>query len=111
MKRSWSWPSWIRPAGAGAVSQGEDAAAEAQFHAMAATTTAWDGLLDAQRELQTRVQLEVDEGLSVPVSPTEQNVGALLDVTQRLREYRERERASVLPVYNFGGDSVWSGGD
>jgi len=111
MKRSWRWPSWTRPARAGAVSQVEDAAAEAQLYAATASSTAWDGLLEAQRELQTRVQLEVDEGLSVPVSPTEQNVGALLDVTQRLREYRERERASVLPVYNFGGESAWSSGD
>lgn len=111
MKRSWRWPSWIRPIRAGSNSAGEDAAAEAQFHAADGPVTAWDGLLDAQRDLRTRVYLEVDEGLSVPVAPAEQSVGAILDVTQRVRESRERERSALPPVYNFGGDSFWSGGD
>ena len=41
---------------------------------------------------------------------TDQNATALLEATQRVREHRERERASLRPVYNFGGEAAWSGG-
>jgi len=60
--------------------------------------------------LRQPLLLSVDEGPQVPVSLSEQPPGAILELTQRVREARERERSAVPPVYNFGGaESTWSG--
>lgn len=65
---------------------------------------------DLPGEMQPiRMNLEVDEAHHVPVSFNEQTAAAALEVTQRAREYREREKQSIPPVYDFGGGS-WSGG-
>lgn len=67
------------------------------------------GLDDDCRTIRpTRLEVEVDDGIVVPVVLDGRNALGVLEATQRLREYRERERASVRPVYNFGGDA-WSG--
>ena len=60
---------------------------------------------------ETRFQVPVDDAGPVAVSLGEQNAGAVVEATQRVREHHERERAAVPPVYNFGADSSWSGGD
>jgi hypothetical protein len=56
-----------------------------------------------------RQSLEIDEGTTVPVSLSDRDPAIILEVTQRARELREREKSSVPPVYNFGGESSWSG--
>jgi hypothetical protein len=59
----------------------------------------------------TRMSLELDDALNVPVSFNEQTAAIVLERTQRAREYREREKRSIPPVYNFGSDNGnWSGG-
>ena len=59
----------------------------------------------------TCMSLEVDDALQVPVAFNEQTAAAVLEVTQRAREYREREKRSIPPVYNFGSDNAsWSSG-
>lgn len=60
---------------------------------------------------ETPLHMQLDESGGVPVSLGDQNAAAILETTQRIRENRERERASVPPVYNFGGEARWSGGD
>lgn len=53
-----------------------------------------------------------DVALNVPISLSDRNAGDILEVTQRLREQRERERTTAPPVHNFGGgEQAWSGGD
>jgi hypothetical protein len=47
-------------------------------------------------------------GLSIPISFSDCNIRAIVEVTQRARERRERE-ASAPPVYDFGSHSCWSG--
>lgn len=59
------------------------------------------------RELHTH--LEVDEGVLVPVSLSENNASRIVEMTQRAREHREREMASVPRVYNFGSEPRWTG--
>lgn len=59
---------------------------------------------------ETRLNMEVEDAIRTPVALTEANAAAVLDSTQRLREYREREKASLRPIYNFGNESCWSGG-
>lgn len=59
----------------------------------------------------TRMSLELDDAIQMPVVFNEQTAATVLEVTQRAREYREREKRSVPPVYNFGSDNAtWSGG-
>ena len=60
---------------------------------------------------ETPLHMQLDEGGGVSVSLGDQNAAAMLETTQRIRETRERERSSVPPVYNFGGEARWSGGD
>ena len=55
-----------------------------------------------------RMDLELDDGLTVPVLLSEQNAQRVVEATQRIRASREEERASLRPVYNFGGDPGWS---
>ena len=68
-------------------------------------------LEDACREMQqTRMSLQVDDDLTVPIILTDQNANAIVELTQRAREHRERERSSIPPVYDFGRDASWPGG-
>jgi len=68
------------------------------------------GLEDAFRETHpSRLSLEVDDGVQVPVTVGDYNAHLIVEATQRIREYRESEKSAVRPVYNFGGDSPWSG--
>jgi hypothetical protein len=60
---------------------------------------------------ELRAELELDEGLSVRVPLSEGSPTDIVERTQRIREQRERERAAVPPVYNFGSEPSWSGGD
>ena len=59
---------------------------------------------------EVRVSMQLDDASAVPVAINEQNAAVIVEATQRVREYRERERASLPPVYNFG-ESAWSGGE
>jgi hypothetical protein len=69
----------------------------------------WD-VIDAARELrQVPMQLQIDDGPALPVTLTEQNAGWLLEITSRVRDQREKERAAVPPVMDFGGHP-WSEG-
>jgi len=112
MLRNWKWPHWSRrkghPAAAGAL--GDDPAQE--LSPGPAMSGGWESvsLLVAGESQPTPLALEVDEGLTVPVLLNEQNAGLILESTQRVREYREREKSSIPPVYNFGGEPHWSGG-
>ena len=68
------------------------------------------------REVRATVEIgdesRSDVALCVPISLSDRNAGDILEVTQRLRERRERERTAAHPVYNFGGgEQAWSGGD
>jgi hypothetical protein len=68
------------------------------------------------REVRANVEIgdesRSDVALSVPISLSDRNAGGILELTQRLREQRERERTATPPVYNFGaGEQAWSGGD
>ncbi len=56
-----------------------------------------------------RVQLQVDEALSVPLTVTEQNATHLLEQTYRMREHREQERSACPPVCDFGSQGYISG--
>ena len=59
----------------------------------------------------TRMSLELDDTFQVPVTFNEQTAASVLEATQRAREYREREKRSIPPVYNFGSDNAsWSSG-
>ena len=60
---------------------------------------------------EVRLNMEVDDAAVAQLRVTEQNAAAMVEATQRLRDYHERERSSVRPVYNFGGESFWSGGE
>lgn len=60
---------------------------------------------------RTRVRVQLDEGLHVCVALGETDAAGVLELTQRLRERRERERAALPPVYNFGGESQWFGSE
>jgi hypothetical protein len=109
MLRNWKWPYWRRRSRSG-TAVAEEGAMEIPALGPAAALASWEtaGLLDTRREPQPRLHLEVDEGVSVAVALNE-SPAAILDATQRLRECRERERSAVPPVYNFGGESSWSG--
>lgn len=50
-----------------------------------------------------------DAGMFIPLSFTDCNLGAIVEMTQRARERRERELAAVPPVHDFGSHSCWSG--
>jgi hypothetical protein len=94
----------------------EEIRSEAQVHVLGtAQPLLWEagsGLGDAYANLQqTRLDVEVEDGIAIQVALNDSNSAAVLDATQRLREYRERERLSVPPTYNFGGDVSWGGGD
>lgn len=56
---------------------------------------------------QVTVRVELDDGLTVPVELDDHNAALIVEATQRLREYREREKASVPPVQDFG-EPAWS---
>jgi len=58
---------------------------------------------------EARLNMEVDEAAVTQVAVTEENARAIVEASQRLRDHHERERASVSPVYNFGGECRWSG--
>jgi hypothetical protein len=77
---------------------------------------------EAAEEARPTLLLAVDAGPRVAVCLSDQPPGAILEVTQRVREARDRERSAVPPVYNFGGgpfrrswrtelEADWSGGD
>lgn len=55
--------------------------------------------------------LKLDDGLHTTISLHDLRPTELLERTQCLREQRERERASVPPVYDFGSEPSWQGGD
>ena len=88
----------------------EEIRSETHVHVLgAAQPLVWElpgGLGEACLQ-QTRLDVEVEDGIAIAVALNESNSAAVLEATQRLREYRERERVSVPPTYNFGGDGAW----
>lgn len=60
---------------------------------------------------EARLNMAVDDAAVAHLRVSEQNSRALLEATQRFRDLRERERAAVRPVYNFGGEGSWPGGE
>lgn len=66
-----------------------------------------DGYLQACRQ---RLSLEVDDGLLVPVLLDDQNAARVLETTQCLREQREREKATLAPVLDFGAPAAGAAG-
>jgi hypothetical protein len=72
---------------------------------------ALDAMDSVCRDLRESLDVEIDEGTAASVPFTDRDPARTLEVTQRARELRERERSSVRPVYNFGGESSWSGGE
>jgi hypothetical protein len=89
----------------------EEALPEAPVHALRAAPVPRDsGLEDPYRVLhQSLIHVEIDEGNARTVPLAEGSARAFLDATQTLRDRRERERAVLAPVYNFGGDRSASG--
>jgi hypothetical protein len=55
--------------------------------------------------------IQVDDTVQILIALSERNTHLVLDATERAREYREREKSSLAPVYNFGAEPTWSGGD
>jgi len=111
MLRNWKWPHWSRRKAHPVAfsTAGEEASMEILPGAVA--SGGWETVtLLVEREPATTISLEVDEGLTVAVLLNEQNAGSVLETTQRMREYREREKSSIPPVYNFGTDSHGPGG-
>jgi hypothetical protein len=112
MLRNWKWPHWSRrKARPAAVAIGDDPAQE--LSPGPAVSRGWESvslLVGGADSQPTPLALEVDDGLTVSVLLNEQNAGLILETTQRAREYREREKSSIPPVYNFGGEPHWPGG-
>jgi hypothetical protein len=110
---TWKWPWRVRPETPPAVPPTDESAAfETQVRGTLIGARpdcdSVDDLPTLYREWgDTRMNLELDDGFSVPVTLNDHNASGILEVTQRARESRDRERASVPPVYNFGGDSAW----
>jgi hypothetical protein len=103
-----------KPGGTPSIGLIEDSVIEAQVHVMAtiqpANRDVAAGLDDVCRELQqTRLTVEVDDGINIPVVLSEQNAGMIVEATHRTREYREQEKQSLRPVYNFGNEGSWGG--
>lgn len=110
---TWKWPWRVRREALASVPPAEESVVlETQVRGtLIGGTSDCDSLDDLPtlyREWgDTRLNLEVDDGFSVPVTLNDHNANTILEVTQRAREWRDRERASVPPVYNFGGDGAW----
>lgn len=108
---TWKWP-WRVQREAAVPPADEAAAPETQVRgtligAPADDDTPGDLTTMCREWGDTRLNLELDDGFSVPVTLNDHNANRILEVTQRAREWRDRERASVPPVYNFGGDRAW----
>jgi len=74
----------------------------------------WPTLADPAADLAgssdpVRYSIEADDGLPIVVTPERNDLGRRLEIADRVREIRERERSSVPPVYNFGS-GAWSAG-
>jgi hypothetical protein len=69
----------------------------------------------ACRDLQSSLMLQLDNGAddgplaAVVLCP--RDAAAVLEVTQRLRELREREKTSLPPVADFDSEVCWSSGE
>jgi hypothetical protein len=112
--RHWSFMR-RRPADSPPATAGEETV-EAQTHVLGTVqSVGWDTaprLDDAWRELHPMpLNLEVDDGLSIPVLVDTHNANLILEATQKMREYREREKSSLPPVANFGSDPFSGGSD
>jgi hypothetical protein len=110
--------SWLRRTQADPVCEEEEVAApvhvlgmQASMPAQSLPTDSLEGFADACRDLQTPLTLQVEDGVGVPVVLTSQNAAAVLEATQRFRELRERDRASLPPVADFGGEAYGSSGE
>ncbi|MBM3459262.1 MAG: hypothetical protein FJX77_12100 [Armatimonadetes bacterium] len=59
----------------------------------------------------TRVLLQIEEDQTLSVLLDGQNIPLVLEATQKIREFRERERSGYRPVLNFGetGGAAWEG--
>lgn len=64
----------------------------------------------AGEEFHPTLLIAVDDDHAVAVSLGDQPPNAILEMTQRAREARDRERSGVPPVHDFGGSaSAWTG--
>ena len=113
---SWKLPWRVLREAPAAAPPDEESAPELQSRVPDADNVAVAETDAFCREVRATVEIgdesRSDVALSVPISLSDRNAGDILEVTQRLREQRDRERTSVSPVYNFGGgEQAWSGGD
>ena len=94
------------------VGETDVAVAEADG-ARGGAVTEWEtasGLADPYFTMRSvPLNMEVDDSTRVAASLTAGNARRVLDTAQRVRDWRERERASLRSIYNFGGESPASG--
>ena len=102
------WKPWLRAVRASSGA-GDDPAADAVLTLSSPLESA-DPADACLSTVPPFLCAEVDSGVCVPVALSERNAHLVMDLTHRLREYREREKSVVSPVYNFGGESVAAGG-